>query len=25
VAATIIAMIPIGVLMIAPYTPWGGG
>ncbi len=25
VAATIIAMIPIGLIMITPYAPWGGG
>jgi succinate dehydrogenase / fumarate reductase cytochrome b subunit len=24
VAATVIAMIPIGLLMITPYMPWGG-
>ncbi len=25
VAATIIAMIPIGLIMITPYAPWSGG
>jgi succinate dehydrogenase / fumarate reductase cytochrome b subunit len=25
VAATVIAMIPIGLIMITPYAPWGGG
>ena len=25
IGATIVTMVPLGVLMIAPYTPWGGG
>lgn len=24
VAATVVSMVPIGLLMIGPYTPWGG-
>jgi succinate dehydrogenase / fumarate reductase cytochrome b subunit len=25
IGATIVTMVPLGVLMIAPYVPWGGG
>ena len=25
VAATVLSMVPLGILMLAPYAPWGGG
>jgi succinate dehydrogenase / fumarate reductase, cytochrome b subunit len=25
IAATVVAMVPLGLIMITPYAPWGGG